>query len=201
MEKDFNIQEYLSLGYIYLLILGILSDSIYYHFLGINILEYSGILDVLISPIALLTVNLAIPITLIFFVGLAYFVTTYVNPRIHQRFRAKRWYRKLYNVEKLDAKYSNATTTNKLVLLLAGFILAFYLGTGIGRGLSQQNKIVTNDIEVDHRILFQDNTEEKVNIVGKNSLYLFYIPEGTTSVIISPIEYNIKKIIKLEEKE
>ncbi len=201
MRKDFSIQEYLSLGYIYLLILGILSDTIYYHFIGINILDYAGILDVLISPIALLTVHYLIPIALVLVGGLAYMAVVHINPEVHRRFRTKRWYSKLYNVDKLDAKYNGAPNTDQLISLLAGFVLAFYLGMGLGRGLNQKNKIAENDIKVDHQILFQDNTEEKVKIVGKNSLYLFYLPEGKTDVIISPIEYNVKKIIKLEEKE
>lgn len=35
--NDYGLQEYLSLGYIYLVILGILTDVIYYKFLGIHI--------------------------------------------------------------------------------------------------------------------------------------------------------------------
>ncbi|NJK83951.1 MAG: hypothetical protein HC912_09240 [Saprospiraceae bacterium] len=53
-----TVQDYLSIGYLYLLILGILSDSIYYGMLGINILSYSTILDVLLSPIVKLTDNI-----------------------------------------------------------------------------------------------------------------------------------------------
>ncbi|MEM6845307.1 MAG: hypothetical protein AAF632_24050 [Bacteroidota bacterium] len=201
MKKDFSIQEYLSLGYIYLLMLGILSDSIYYHFIGINILEYSSILDVLISPIALLTEHYLIPMALVLVGGIAYLTLVKINPRIHQKFRMKRWYGKLYNVNKLDAKYNSNPSTNQLISLLAGFTLAFYLGMGLGRGSKQQKQMANNDIEVNHRIIFQDNSEEEVRIIGKNSLYLFYIPEGKTDIIISPIEYNVKKIIKLEEKE
>ena len=38
-NKDLSIQELLSLGYIYLLVLGIISDTIYYGFLDINIFD------------------------------------------------------------------------------------------------------------------------------------------------------------------
>jgi len=48
---DLKIQDYFSLGYVYLLILGIFKDVIYYGFLGINILEYASVADVLLSPI------------------------------------------------------------------------------------------------------------------------------------------------------
>ncbi len=201
MNKDFSIQEYLSLGYIYLLILGILSDSIYYGFIGINILDYSGLLDVLVSPVALLTTHYLIPLAIVLFVGFAYFLTSYLNPRVHQKFRTNRWYRKVYNVDKLDTKYSTPPNMNMIILQIAGFILSIYLGMGLGRGIGLREDIKNNEIEIDHRLLFQDNTEERVKLVGKNSLYLFYISEGQTDIIISPIEYNVKKIINLKENK
>ena len=49
MEK---IKNLLPLGYLYLIILGILKESILYNQLDINILKYSSIMDIMISPIA-----------------------------------------------------------------------------------------------------------------------------------------------------
>ena len=57
-----NIQEYIYLSYLYLLIIGTLSYSIFYSFLDINIIKYSTVLDILISPIAILTENIRIPL-------------------------------------------------------------------------------------------------------------------------------------------
>ncbi len=51
-----SIQDYLSLGYLYLVVVGILFDAIFYGILGINIIHYSSILDVLLSPIAFLPI-------------------------------------------------------------------------------------------------------------------------------------------------
>jgi site-specific recombinase XerD len=57
--KSFQeIQGFLSVGYIYLIVMGILNETLYYNQIGIDILNYSSILDVLISPIARLTSNI-----------------------------------------------------------------------------------------------------------------------------------------------
>lgn len=47
--------ELLTLDYAYLLILGVANQSLFYGLLGANFLAWSDVLDVLISPIALLT--------------------------------------------------------------------------------------------------------------------------------------------------
>jgi hypothetical protein len=47
-----KIQGLLPLGYLYLIILGLLKESILFYQLGVNILKYSSITDILISPIA-----------------------------------------------------------------------------------------------------------------------------------------------------
>ena len=41
-ESKYGIQDYLSIGYVFLLVLGVLHETIYYKFLGVNILEYSS---------------------------------------------------------------------------------------------------------------------------------------------------------------
>ena len=54
--KSFQeIQGFLSIGYVYLIVMGILNETLYYNQIGIDILNYSNILDVLISPISKLT--------------------------------------------------------------------------------------------------------------------------------------------------
>ncbi|MEM9671484.1 MAG: hypothetical protein ACFB15_13305 [Cyclobacteriaceae bacterium] len=199
MNRNLRIQEYLSLGYIYLLALGILSDTIYYRFLGITILEYSGIQDVLLSPIVLLTSNFIVPISLVVLIGIFYLWTFKLAPQMHLRYREKRWYRKLNNIERLDKKYATPTPPNTIATFVAMAVLIFYLGIGVGRGNKVRNQIKSNDIEASYKVLFHTGEEESVKVVGQNSLYLFYIGESDTELIIAPIENNIKKIIQLEE--
>jgi len=70
-QSNINIQDYLSIGYVILLILGVFHETIYYKFLGINILEYSSVLDVLISPISVISGDLFLGLVVILCVGLA----------------------------------------------------------------------------------------------------------------------------------
>ncbi|MFV8351923.1 hypothetical protein [Flavobacterium sp. XS2P14] len=55
MKLSEIVQRTLPFGYLFLVVLGIIKESIYYYQVGINILKYSNIMDVLISPIADLT--------------------------------------------------------------------------------------------------------------------------------------------------
>jgi hypothetical protein len=41
-----NTQKLLPFGYLYLVVMGILKESIYYYQIGINILKYSTIMDI-----------------------------------------------------------------------------------------------------------------------------------------------------------
>jgi hypothetical protein len=52
-----KLQTFLPLGYLYLIILGILRDGVFFYMLGINFLKYSSIMDILISPISELTLS------------------------------------------------------------------------------------------------------------------------------------------------
>ena len=93
-DSKYNLQDYLSLGYVYLLVLGVFNQAIYYKFLNINILEYSSILDVLISPISIITGDLKIAAALIFAVllGLLYKI---VLPKYYNWLSKKEKYEKL----------------------------------------------------------------------------------------------------------
>ena len=50
-------------------------------------------------------------------------------------------------------------------------------------------------------VIRQDNTSKKVNIIGKNSLNVFYVLKGNKEITIIPIEGNIKSYQdKMSEK-
>ena len=66
IEKDkLGLQDYFYIGYLYLIILGIVSDAIFYGIFGVSYLNYTTILDALISPISLLTNNWFISLFLV----------------------------------------------------------------------------------------------------------------------------------------
>lgn len=51
MKSIEKLQNLIPLGYLFLVVMGILKESVYFYQLKINILKYSTIMDILISPI------------------------------------------------------------------------------------------------------------------------------------------------------
>lgn len=89
MKFSDDIEKLLPLGYIFLVIMGILKDSFFYYQLGINILKYSTIMDILMSPIAEFTSNPIILTAIILLFGFHYYLPSlllkYNNIRLVQK--------------------------------------------------------------------------------------------------------------------
>lgn len=198
-ESNYNLQDYLSLGYIYLLVLGVFNQAIYYKFLNVNILEYSSILDVLISPISIITGDLKIALALVFAIlfGLLYKI---ILPIYYKSLAKKEKYKSGKNKEKIDKSLAGVKSSTFTVFITALMVFSVFIGLGTGRGSKVKKNINNGEIENSHEIFFQDNTSKKVAIVGKNSLNVFYVLKGNKEVTIIPIEGNIKSIEKLKKE-
>ena len=180
--KNIGIQEGLSLGYVYLLLLGLMTDSIEYAYVGINILNYSTFLDILITPLKHLTSNLILPTTLVGTIVLFYLWNEYVFPKLQK------------------PKENETATTSKqarLIFMLASMIVGLFFGLSIGMGSGLKSKIEAGKMKPDHLITFGNDKKMKVKIIGQNSVYVFYVPENEKEIIISPISDNIFQIKKL----
>ena len=194
---QYGLQEYLSLGYVYLIILGIISDVIYFNFFGINILKYAAISDILISPISTLLKDIRVLIFVVVFIGLASWFMFKVMPNFHLKNRHKVWYRKFQNMDKWDKYYSAIDSNNhKKAEFLLFFLASMFLGMGIGSGTAISNRIKNGDIKLDHTIILSDNESKHVKMIGQNSGYLFYVPEGQKAVSVTPMG-QVKEIQKL----
>ncbi|MCP4440013.1 MAG: hypothetical protein GY810_13795 [Aureispira sp.] len=191
-----NVQDWLSLGYLYLLLLGIGKDAIFYSFFDINILNYASLLDVVLSPITLLIERKVILILIITII-----IVLALFPFTHRKLREKTWYKKRFDVDKLDKRYINTPLVNQIAPILALALFSAYIGYGVGSGEKVSSIIASGDFELRHEISFSDGTNQKVRIVGQNSQYLFYALEGDTEISISPILSNIKKIEKLAKPQ
>lgn len=176
--------DYLPFGYLYLLVLGIATDSIYYGLLGINIITYSSILDVLLSPIARLTSNVVFPILVIILPLFSYFYLKFALA-------------KMAKSNKKPSKLAALPLTTLWIGFTAMIIFATYIGNGVGGGMSIKSQIANKTLRMDYTITFQDDEVLDVRLVGSNSGFIFYIKEGNQVVTVSPIPYNVKKI---EEK-
>jgi hypothetical protein len=188
-----SIQDYLSLGYIYLLLLGITTDSIYFGFLGINILEYSTIVDVILSPIIYLTKSLAFPLVIFLTPALGLILMTFKN-----RGKVKKEAGRTEAVHWTKQKVS--FTPNKgMILFVAVTIFSAYLGYGLGGGKKMQGRLEEGSLKLNYQLTFNDGEQLPVHLIDHNSLYVFYVTENSKSVTVSPVEGNIKKIEKLEK--
>ena len=197
-KSNLGIQDYLSIGYMFLLVLGVVHETIYYKFLGVNILDYSSVLDVLISPIAVMTGNLVLGLAVVFSMILAY---TFVKltPKYHNWLRKKAKYQSGKNklkLEKADAKFKKK---NAVVTMIAFYVFSVFIGLGIGSGHKTKQRIETNDYKITHQLTFDDGNAQNIKMLGKNRLYVFYVIKGDPEVIIAPIEGNIKMIKKLNK--
>ena len=115
--------------------------------------------------------------------------------------RVKKWYRKIYNIEKWDKKYEKlANRKNQLPGLMFIFFLLFVsMRTGMGIGMKQ--KYGKKEIIPNYTLVFKDNTFLDVRKVGQNSVYFFYFIPGEKVITATPIAENLKQIKVLEKKK
>ena len=195
MNKVKNFQEiqgFLSVGYIYLIVMGILNETLYYSQIGIDILDYSSILDVLISPISRLTSSIS---RLIIFIIIVFFA--FKLPNILAKYRDKNWFKKLIKFEiELTKDEIKSSLLKTFLFIIATGLFGFYVGSGIGKGFRMSEKIENGEIEFNDQIKFISGDVSEVEIVGTNSMYLFYLEKDNKSVQITPISGIIKSIEK-----
>lgn len=190
-QLDFSVQEYLSIGYIYIVVLGIISDVVYYSFLDIDILSYSTILDILISPINTLMSDLKVLGLFTLFIGGMYIIMFNLLPKLQK------------NKPQPTPKQAENITQKKAGTLafLAFMVFSMFLGFGLGRGAKTRAKIKNNELEWSHTLLFKTGEFKQVKMLGVNSNYVFYVAEGTQDITIAPISDNVSQISPLPEEE
>lgn len=187
LNTNIRIQDFLSLGYLFLLALGLVKDAIYFSFIGINILEYASVTDVLLSPLVFLIKNPIIFLLLLLIAFVIIYQPTFIP--------------KTMNKNKKDQLPVTSTATPKTKSTLAGRVVvlmftaaSFFLGIGIGGGIKIQQKIKNNKIDLNDGITFANKETQRVYFIGQNSTFIFYVEEGANTVTVSPIQGNIKKI-------
>lgn len=176
--NQLGVSEILPLGYLYLLILGILAESVYYGLLGINFLSYASILDVLLGPIAILTDNLIL-LGLLIVVGLIFY------------FLMKRSFEKL---KKTNPEKVTLGLTGSWLFVMSIMILSAFVGYGLGGGMKNRESIANNDIQHNVTVHFLDGEKREVRKLGNTGTFLFYIEKGQKTIRVAPISNNIKEI-------
>ncbi|SFE05707.1 hypothetical protein [Flavobacterium phragmitis] len=185
MKISDDLEKMLPFGYLFLIIMGILKDSIQYYQLGINILRFSTFMDILISPLAYLTSNVIILITIIFlFIGhynLPKLLVKYDhNPTVQKMFELKSV--KSFSLEE-KKRYYNSIALKTLALVL----MSFFIGTGMAGGYFISQRLEKGTLDYNYKISFNDEKPQQVNLIGTNSLYYFYVTKGEKHIKIAPI--------------
>jgi hypothetical protein len=194
-----KLQNLLPLGYLYLIILGIVKESLYYYQLDINILKYSSIMDVLISPIADLTSEPVILVAVIFMVALSILLQFLFSRNSH-----KKWVQKFLSQKEAEKALSKeeikATISRVFVVFCITALSTFFFGLGVGNGMKVVKKIKTNKLTYSHKISFDSDKTEEVYLFDNNSSYYFYLTKGNKNIKIAPAG-SIKSIELINNKK
>ena len=183
-----KLQNLLPLGYLFLIILGIAKESIFYYLLGINIIRYSSIMDILISPLA---ATMSHPV--FFITILTLFIFYYNVPKMLLKRESGNWLAKITGV-KVGPKFEKLPENEKLeyyntiaLQSLSTFLIAVFLGYGVADGISVSNKIKNNALQYNYTLNYSDEKSESVYIIGSNTSYYFYTSKGDATIKIAPV--------------
>ncbi len=191
-QNKLEIQGILSLGYVYLIVLGVLNETLYYNQIGVDILNYSNILDVLISPISKLTSSILLLTVLVIIIFVAFTL-----PNFLVKYKDKKWFKKSIKLEpNLSETEIKSSLLNTYIFIFAVGLFGFFIGTGSGNGFKMLNKIEKEEIDYNDYIEFINGDRANVEIVGENSAYIFYLKKENKTVQIAPINGIIKSIEK-----
>ena len=185
--NHYGLQEYLSLGYIYLVILGIVIDVIYFKFFGINILNYSSISDILMAPINTIVNDIKVLVISILIVGVGFFIIPFLNKSNNLKKALQK------STEESGSSDKKDVPNNGLIPILLLFPL-FVIGLKIGAGSATKSRIENGTFVANHSIVFSDNSVKRVKVLGQNSGYVIFVAEGQKELSIVPISGNIKEI-------
>lgn len=197
MKFSDDIQKLLPLGYLFLVIMGILKESFFYYQLGINILKYSTIMDILISPIAEFTSN---PIILVAILLL--FVSHYYLPSLLLKYSNVKFVQKAFELKSTQG-LSITETKNYFIGIalksLAIVLCSFFLGYGLAGGYFTAEKIKNNKLKYNYKLNYTSGESEQIYLINTNSVYYFYISKGNKAIKIAPLA-SIKNIELSENK-
>ena len=181
-----RIQTILPLGYLYLILLGLLKESIQFYQLGINILSFSSITDILISPVSDLA---KYPLLLISVAAILIVLFSFQALLI--RNSQKAWAQKILGENRFNPESTSKEIqkiTLPIVVLAFGFVLlSFFVGLGIGKGAGTARMIRKGDYTYNYRLNFNSGKSLDAYVFASNSAYFFYVTKGNKNVSIIPV--------------
>jgi hypothetical protein len=182
--KELAIQDYITLGYLYLVILGTINIVIYYSSFNINIFDYISITDILLAPINMLFLdykNTAMIIAVIWIISYTLkFAFVGVNKLI----------------ENLSHKYDKPFKTILYQPVIVFVVLFSYVFLVLSINMSERvsSRVANKTYKLYTKLTFTDNTQKDVYVVATTSMYLFFVEQGESVVTVMPISGNVKSI-------
>ena len=187
-----EIQGLLAISYVFLIIIGMLYDVIYYALFGINIYEYAEILDFLVGPFKRPT-SIFFFLTTVILSYVAYLLDLWmarVVPRIHNVLHMglakKKWYQNY-----------------RIVIFIITFLLLSVIYASLASNIEKKKVFKDDNYKV--RVIL--DSEKKLEITGRkigaNSGYLFLL-DADNKVQIFSFEGSVERVIlneKIELKE
>ena len=181
-----RIQTILPLGYLYLILLGLLKESIQFYQLGINILSFSSITDILISPVSDLA---KYPLLLISVAAILIVLFSFQALLI--RNSQKAWAQKILGENRFNPESTSKEIqkiTLPIVVLAFGFVLlSFFVGLGIGKGAGTARMIREGNFTYNYRLNFNSGKSLDAYVFASNSAYFFYVTKDNKNVSIIPV--------------
>lgn len=188
MFKNLNLQEILSLAYLILVVIGVISESIFYGVLGVHYLEYTSILDALISPFSLITSDLRVFLIVAFMMVLYYLYMTKFLPWV---------FKKTNKMDSLESIQSKKTLYGALLIAL----IIIFPSMRVGMSISYKEKLEDKKFRNDHMLVFKSGEVLNVKKIGQNTSYIFYVQENDTEITVTPVLDQIKQIKRIPKKD
>ncbi|MEN2403110.1 hypothetical protein GKZ90_0025205 [Flavobacterium sp. MC2016-06] len=185
MKLPENLEKLLPLGYLFLVVLGIFKETIFYYPFNINILKYSSIMDILISPIATITESPIVLGAVIVLILISFAFFKFLSTQ-----NQKKWVQKMSGIQNRDQMDQEALTNHFLsfiTVFLTVSLFSFFIGTGFGQRKKLQQRISQNKLKFESKLNYNSGESEQVYLISSNSLYYFYIKKGEEFIKIAPI--------------
>jgi hypothetical protein len=186
--KELSIQDYITLGYLYLVILGVVNIVIYYSSFNINIFDYIAISDILLAPINMLFLNYKNTAMIILVIGTIAYLSKFVFWGINK-------------IIEMIAIHFNKPIKSIVYHPIIVFIILFsykFLILTIEMTNRVDAKVKNMTYKLNTTLTFSNNTQKDVYIMATTTVYIFYVEKGEDIVTIMPIVGNIKSMKEIK---
>lgn len=189
-----SIQELFSIGYVFLILCGMLIEFAKYFPYNLNIFQYSDFLDFLIVPFK----NTLLFVALVVFPLLIFWTTS--KTKYFEKLEQKEREKAIRENKPIPPPKGNKELQSLIfLLLLALSVVIGYSSVLIFDGPQTRKEI--QEGRTSHRLEFMNGTSKEVFMLGKNTNHIFYFEDQQPEIVVSSIQGNISKIKFLQKKK